>query len=96
MTARTGTSKSKKRTRNITEAVRCHCARHYRLEILTNVSSACVQHYADFGVISVRMRCTRPSPGAQEGLGTRQSARKFSFALLGAPRVSSTCSSFSR
>ena len=39
-----------------TEAARCHCMRHYQLEILNNVGSTCEDN---------------SSPGVQEGLGTR-------------------------
>ena len=51
------------------------CAQHYQLEILNNVSSACVHTLRRFPsnlCAHAKTTCTRPSsPGAQEGLGTR-------------------------
>ena len=51
------------------------CAQHYQLEILNNVSSACVHVLRRFPsnlCAHAKTTCTRPSsPGAQEGLGTR-------------------------
>ena len=63
MTARTGIYELKKQAMNITEAVHCHCAQHYELEIQTSsVPHECL-HYADFEVIDSHMRRQRvPGP----------------------------------